>query len=80
MNSKDKDFYINNYNILEYSKNEFNNIESYLMGVIKSEKDEITRISKLGEEILTIDSKSKFTKKELREIQKTARKLNRIIG
>ena len=50
------------------------------MRVIKSEKDEITRISKLGEEILTIDSKSKFTKKELREIQKTARKLNRIIG
>lgn len=74
----DKDFYINNYNIFDYSKNEFNNVEEYLMNVIKENKDEISRISALGREILSVDQKNNFTRRELRELQKTSRKLNRI--
>ena len=74
----DKDFYINNYNIFDYSKHSFSNVEDYLMNVIKEDKDEIARISALGREVLSVDQKQFFTKKELREMQKTARRLNRL--
>ena len=74
----DKDFYINNYNIFDFSNSEFTNVEDYLMNVIKENKDEIARISALGREILATDQKTIFTKKELKELQRTSRKLNRI--
>ncbi len=77
-NAWDKDFYINNYNIFDYSKHSFSNVEDYLMNVIKEDKDEIARISALGREVLAVDQKQYFTKKELRELQKTSRRLNRI--
>ena len=46
------------------------------MGVIKGEKDEITRISKLGQELLKIDEDPRFTKKESAELKKVAKKLD----
>lgn len=76
---KDKSFYINNYNVLDISKNMYSNIESYLMGLIKEDKDEITRISKLGNEIISVkDENDIFTKKELKEFKKANKKINKV--
>ena len=74
--TRNKDYYINNYNVLELSNNAYKDVESYLMGVIKGEKDEITRISKLGQELLKIDEDPRFTKKESAELKKVAKKLD----
>ncbi len=75
-NDRNKDFYINNYNILDISNRKYSNVESFLMGVIKENKDEISRISKLGEEILRIDENPRFTAKELSEIKKASKKMD----
>ncbi len=48
------------------------------MNVIREDKDEIARIAALGKEVLAIDQKTYYSKKELREMQRTARRLNRI--
>ncbi len=75
-NDRNKDFYINNYNILDISNRKYKDVESFLMGVIKENKDEISRISKLGEEILRIDENPRFTAKELSEIKKASKKMD----
>ncbi len=74
--TKNKDFYINNYNVLKLTGNVHKDVESFLMGVIKGEKDEITRISQLGQELLQIDEDPRFTKKESIELKKVAKKLD----
>lgn len=74
--AKNKDYYINNYNILDLTNNTYKDVESYLMGVIKGEKDEISRISKLGQELLRIEEDPRFTKKESAELRRVAKKLD----
>ena len=71
-----KDFYINNFNVLDISNNKYDNVEDFLMGIIKEDKDEITRIAKLGEEILRLDENPRFSQKELNEIKKASKKLD----
>ena len=74
--NQNKDFYINNFNVLDFSNHKYKNVEEFLMGVIKENKDEITRISKLGEEILRIDENPRFNQKELNEIRKASKKID----